>query len=350
MKKGCFFVFLFFLGLPFITYAQNRSIFIEGSSAIAAHQTFFMDNFRMEGTSSGYNIVNARGEAGYIFRFAVSPNFITYDDGTRVPAPPDEPQFVISITLLNNEDSSEVVSFGFLYRDLDEMNEYTQFLFLRAAVNIPNEEVADVVIVSREEEDDSWRNKWLYLRAALNYRITILTLNDNNLIDGTGVYTGTYTNPTAISPMDNRTNALPGMTFGVEVQFLNWMSVEPNLQLTFGETNQFLTAAAGIELKFPIKRINNVVLAPNTAFTFPLSVSPIFDKFPPITWGFGIQVGVRGGNSGALFFDFSCMFSLSNAAIYNPIADLYPNPAIIHYQRSVIGFGIGYKYGFINRK
>ena len=34
----------------------------------------------------------------------------------------------------------------------------------------------------------------------------------------------------------------------------------------------------------------------------------------------------------------------------NPHGDLYPNPKVIHYRRSVIGLGIGYKVGFIDRK
>jgi hypothetical protein len=39
-----------------------------------------------------------------------------------------------------------------------------------------------------------------------------------------------------------------------------------------------------------------------------------------------------------------------DTGINNHYGDLYPTPSVINYNRSVIGLGVGYKIGVINRK
>jgi hypothetical protein len=44
------------------------------------------------------------------------------------------------------------------------------------------------------------------------------------------------------------------------------------------------------------------------------------------------------------------MYILGDAVRGNHLSSLYPNPSVIHYQRSVIGIGIGYKFGLFTRR
>ena len=344
-------IYIILFGASFAAHAQNRSIFIEGTAVNAAQQAFFMDNFSMEGASVGYAIVDDKDSAAYTFRFDVVPNMVEYEDGTQAQAPPDEEQFVIMISFVRNADDSELISFGFPFTELDEMYEFNQYLFLRTAFVIPNEAEAEAQSQTQAlvQEDDAWRNKWLYLRASADFRVTFLVLNDANLIGGSAVYSGPRDDPHPM-PIDNRISALPGATLGIELQFLDWMSIEPNFQVVLGDSDQFLFMALGAELKFPIKAVRNVILAPYGAFSYPLTISPVYFSFPLYTVGGGLQVGIKAGNIGALFVDINYMLSLHNAALYNPHVLHYPNPSIIHYRRSVLGIGLGYKFGFLNRK
>ena len=350
MIKTRYFLLLFvLLGFPFASEAQNRSIFIEGSSGNAQHLTFFMQNFRTEGAGSGYPITEDRVEAGYIFGFNVTPNVITYDDGTQGPPEPDDPQFNIQITLTDNSTNEQIVSFGFPYRALDDMYEYTQFLFLRAAINIPNG-VEEVIV--EEEIDDSWQNQWLYLRFSVDYPITFYRLLGKGLVnDGTSVYIGSYENPDDFTSTDNRTLALPGATVGLQVQFLDWLSLEPFFQAVYNHEVRNFTADVGARLMFPIKSVRNVLIEPYAAFSYPLFYNDEdFSDYPSFAVGAGLQVGIRGGRNGVLFIDLNYLYSFGDAVLINPYGVKYPNPEGIHFQRSVLGLGIGYKFGFIDRQ
>ena len=68
-KIRCFLLFLLLMAISFVANAQNRSIFIEGVAASAQHHAFFLDNFRLEGRASGYDIIDNRADAAYVFRF-----------------------------------------------------------------------------------------------------------------------------------------------------------------------------------------------------------------------------------------------------------------------------------------
>jgi hypothetical protein len=132
------------------------------------------------------------------------------------------------------------------------------------------------------------------------------------------------------------------------------MILEPKVQLGWEYLNDmdFFSIEAGAELKFPLKFMKNVVIAPYGAVSFPVplfSTDSIFDHFPLLGFGGGIQLGIKGGKSGTVFVDVNYMY-YGDVGIYNHYGDLYPNPPVIHYQRSVIGLGIGYKIGFIDRK
>jgi len=170
---------------------------------------------------------------------------------------------------------------------------------------------------------------------------------------GIGLYN---IDPPRVAPINHEIIAMPGATIGVEFQFLNFMSLELNLQLSMGDTrdNLFVNASAGLELKFPIK-LNSIAFVPYAAFIYPLSISPIFSEYPPFAFGAGLQLCAKAGTHGAFFIDVKYTFSLSDAVMHNPYLafdenkQLYPEPPVIHYNRSVIGIGVGYKFGLFDR-
>jgi len=334
----------------------SRSIFFEGSAEKEEHLEFFTVNFKMEAEVLGYYIAENKSDAGYIFKFKVEPNTVLHNDGTRHPAPPDDNQFVIFISLIRNTDDFEILNFNFYFSDLLEMYNYTQTLFLKAAVLIPPADPViqreTVTVLQDRRPDTRWKNKMFYIRASFDYPITFYILQSDGLVGQLGVYKGDYDNPDRVSPEDHKIMAMPGFTFGIETQFLNFMSLEMIAQLSFGDTrnNTFLNASIGTDIKFPLKFFTNFLITPYLGITFPVTVSDVFDKFPILGLGGGLQAGVKSGKNGSIFLDARYMYFIGKAGMSNPYGDLFPNPEVIYYKRQILGFGLGYKFGFIDRR
>jgi len=365
MKKVCFVIILAFIaGFSYaddVVETPNNNIFVEGTASREDHREFFQTNFNMEATALGYAITEDRDKAVYIYRYNVVPNIVMYSDGIQRLAPPDEHQYVIQMSVIRNTDDLEILSYSFPFSDLDEIYEYNQFLFFRASLP-PAEGEEKIVYVA---PDTGWREKWIYLRVSFDYPIAFYVLQPDGLFLGKSIWNGTnIDSPDSFSiPLNHRVNALPGATVGIEIQFLRFMSVEFNFQISMGDTvdNKFLNMAAGAQLKFPLKFADSLMIEPYGAFTYPLNKSDVFTSFPLFLIGGGIQVCTRGGKNGAFFIDVNYMFSLKNAAMKNPYETkstdgsgsteyLFSNPKSIMYNRFVIGLAVGYKYGLFNRK
>lgn len=328
---------------------SNKFIFIEGSADKTEYFEFFMTNFTMEAVGAGYTVTGKKSDAAHTLKFSVSANT---DDKTQVS--PDDNQYIIKISLMRNSDDLEVIVFDFFFSDLEEMFMYNRTLFQNATFNIPpfNEEE----LILERELNSRWKNKWIYIRASFDYPITFYILQGTGLISGIGLYYGDYEKPIRVSPISHEITALPGATLGLEVQFLNFMSLEVNYQFTMGDTrsNTFINMISSVELKFPIK-FEHIILAPFAASSFFLNNSPVFQEYPLFAVGGGFQFCVKGGKRGAFFVDAKYMLSFSEAVMHNPYLvypeanRLYPKPEVIHYNRSAIGIGIGYKVGFFDR-
>jgi hypothetical protein len=359
MKKVYFIAILVFFAA--FSYADdiieppNNNIYVEGTASRADHREFFQINFNMEATALGYTLTDNRGEAGYIYRYNVVPNMVDSGGIERLPSP-DEPQYVIQMSVIRNEDNFEVLSYNVPFTDLDELYEYNQFLFFRS--NLPFAEGEPVYVYP----DTSWRDKWIYLRVSFDYPISFYVLQPDGLFAGKALYKGDINSPDDFSiPLNHRVSALPGATVGVEVQFLNFMSLEVNFQVSLGDTvsNKFLNMAAGAQLKFPLKFANSLMIEPYGAFTYPLKKSDVFASIPPFLIGGGLQVCTKGGKNGAFFIDVNYMFALKNTTMHNQYkikgaSDgtdyLFNKPEVINYKNFVIGLGVGYKFGLFNRK
>ena len=343
MKKTLFSLLLF--SLTFFSFAQNTptgSLYIEGAAQNEDNVTLFTERFTDEATASGYAIAERRGDAAHTFRYIINEITEVTDEETGT-INVNEPE--IKIVIINNSNREEILSFEYFFNDINEMYNYTQFLFQRAAISIPLPRKSDFV-------DISWQNKLFYLRVSFDYPITFYALQPDGLIGGIGVYEGEYSEPNRVSPEDNKVLAMPGATAGFEFQFLNFMSLELNLQFSMGDprNNYFVNLAAGAEVKFPLKFFQHIVIVPYLSFMLPITVSEVFDEFSLFLTGGGIQAGTKGGKNGSFFIDAGFMFSLSKVKMHNPYGELFPEPPVISYNHYILKLAVGYKYGFINRK
>ena len=359
-------VLLFIMAAAPAANAQNSSIYLEGTAVTPEQWSFFMENFGIEAPVLGYTVVSNKAEAAHTIRFNVVPS---YEDPSV--------NYAIWITLISNKDNNEILSFSWLFNELDEMYAYNQLLLNKAVIYIPKDPpeiqtVVETVVETYVEtvyepvvetkiqekyitvpENEDWRNKWLYALASFNYPITFYRLQSDGLIGGIGIYDGDYENPTRVSPLDNRVFALPGLTLGAELQFLNWMSAELDIVLNLGTADNiryFIALTADTAVKFPIKMVKNLLLEPYIALSFPINRPSDFSAFPPVSAGGGIQAGTKVGPAGIIFADLHYIHAIGDAVRINLYGDLYPEPKGIHYRRSVLGIGIGYKYGFLDRK
>jgi len=340
MKKSYFLVF--FLVFTASLFAQTRAdikVNILPVKANAEHAEYFQKNFTMETIGAGYTLAENSNDADYSLALEVKPNMILYDDGTEEQAPPDEKQSVLQVGLIRNEDNIEMVSFAFPFTDVNEMNDFNLYLLYEAMANVPFTKETESIIA---EEDDSWRKKWLYIRASFDYPITFYELLEpSELIDNT------HGEPRVIN-LNHRVSPFPAATLGLELQYLNWMSTEVDFQIYFSDPirNSFIPTIT-IEQKFPIKPGKIFMLEPYLAVSFPMTTTTAVKQFPRWGAGGGFQLGVKGGNMGAFFVDVNFIYFLDNVIMKNPYAGYTPEE--IHYRRYVVGLGIGYKIGLFTR-
>jgi len=358
MKKILFLTIL--LSFAVSSFAQekisNRFVFIDGTADREDHLEFFMKNFNIEAAAAGYTVVDSKRKAAHTVKFTVNLNMSADSDGTLRWAPPEENIYAIEVSLIRNADDFEILVYKFYFNELDEMYEYNNVIFQNALYYIPP--ISEEDLLAARNVDNTWRNKRLYVRGSFDYPITFYKLKGDGLIGGVGLYDGSFDEPFRKSPIDHKILPMPGLTIGVEGQVLDFLSVELNYHLSLGDTksNTFVNMALALEVKYLFKYFDNFVLSPYGAFIYHLRVSPIFNDFPPIAAGVGIQASTKGGRLGAFFIDVKYMLSFTDAVMKNPYLDfpeeqrLYPKPAEIHYARSVIGIGIGYKFGFFDRK
>ncbi|MDR0443147.1 MAG: hypothetical protein LBH44_07065 [Treponema sp.] len=348
MKRTC--VLFIFIFLTVFVFAQSRDdtrVFIPpivGYGPDAGSQAaFFKENFEMETTAAGYSITDSAGNADYLLRLGVRPNLVLYDDGTEEQAPPEEKQFILQINLIRTEDDFEIISFAFPFTELDEMYEYNLYLLYEAMANVPLTKLAGTAPV-----DDRWRNKWLYLRASIDYPITFyaLTMGDKPYLykDAEG------THDPELYHLDNRISPWLAATLGFELQYLNWMSTELNFNLSFSDPmSDALLVSMQIEQKFPIKPSTHFMIEPYAALSFTTNTSTDVIEFPQFGIGGGVQFGVKGGSMGAFFVDVNYIHFLSDVKMKNT-NEHYDKPKEITYTRFVLGLGIGYKIGFFDRR
>jgi hypothetical protein len=338
MKKAAIITLLLFVAG--FTYAQTRDdimIYIPmPTGGTATEQSYFKENFEMETIAAGYATTENSRDADYTLRLEVKPNMVVYDDGTEELAPPEEKQSLLDLRLVRNEDGVEIVSFSFPFTAVEEMYDFNLYLLYQAMANVPLTKLTAIL------DTDHWRNKWLYIRASFDYPITFYALlSPDHVSTSSGAMT-------ADVPLNHEIRPYPGATLGLEFQFLNWMSVEGDFQVTFGDPfTSSLVPVIGFEVKFPLKPSKHFMLEPYVAAMFPATTISEVLQFPRVGIGGGAQLGVKGGSMGAFFVDLNYIHYLGDVVVKSPYTNYTPDR--ITYSRFVIGLGLGYKIGFFNR-
>ena len=348
MRKICsFLIIILVTGSVFAQTREDTSIYIQPVMGSPEQAAFFQENFAMETAAAGYAIADTKREADYSIQLSVKPNMVLYDDGTEEQAPEDEPQFILNLVLIRNEDDIEMVAFSYPFTDVTDMYEFNLYLLYEAMANVPLTKLGDIPI---PEDNNWWRNKWLYVRMTLDYPVvnTHQLLSDG-LWGGAAIYDDTIV-PVRYAPLDHKVRVVPGVTIGVELQFLNWMSGEFDFLLRFGDPMSYtFIPELALSLRFPIKpKTKHFMIEPYIQGALSMNTADHYSSFPSFAAGGGVQFGVKGGDMGAVFAYGSFLYSIGQVITNNTDATL-PKPSQIHWNRYVVSIGVGYKIGFFNR-
>ena len=363
--------YLFLLTIAsYNAHSQSTSIFLEGTATIAAHQSFFMENFIMEAEGFGISFEDNKENAGYTFRFEVEPF--------------DPDQYIIRVNLYSNEDNTRLIFLSRFFTRLEDSYEFNQFLLFQSIIYIPSiqkalrgeiesveqsniiiEEAAEEIIEEKTEEiyeetteesteesmeednvitaiqtperteaaetpaenetssnrrerDDNWRNMSIYIRASADYNI-LPTTNDSNFF---------------------------GATAGVEFRRSGQLSFEPLIKLHLEGPDYAVAMAVGAGFKYPIKLIPYILLEPYGALLYSLTDS-INSTANHFSAGLGFHISIRGGNRSAFFVDLNYFTNFYLDFSNITITSSSPYITEFFYQKPhVFGIGIGYKLGF----
>ena len=339
MKKVC--ALLVFIALAMPLLGQSREdILVHVAPVTAArpdHASFFKQNFDLETSAAGYSLTENIQQADYVLRLDVRPNLVMYDDGFEEPAPPDEPQFLLHVTLEQTEDNVDMVAFSFPFTELEEMYDFNLYLLYQAMATVPLTRLGDIAIL-----DDLWRHKWLYVRGSFDFTIPVNQAPPN-------FFLYTVEDEYDRIPIYDEVMYYPGLTLGIEYHYLNWMSTELILSARFGLPGvSAFNPGLGLQVKFPIKPERNFKISPYVMAQAQLSAPIPAYRIPPYSVGGGVQFGVRGGPSGSIFVDANYMHTIQQVVRRNT-STTHERPAEIKYNRWVISLGIGFKYGFFDR-
>jgi hypothetical protein len=303
-------------------------------------QMFFADNFKMELVGANYAVVGTQEESDYTMSLSITQEVEDgYEDENGVMIA-ERIVNVLSVSLLATKDAREILQFSWAFETLDEMYEWNLHLIYQAMANVPLTKLTGVVDTSH------WRNKWVYLRVSFDYPITFYAVSAEN----TSIYTPNPSKKEDYARLDHQVRPFPGVTLGVEFQFLNWASVEGDFRITFGEPLA-TTFIPSIDLaaKFPVKPARHFMIEPYALVSFPSSTSVNTFEFPTLGLGGGIQLGVKGGEMGAFFVDVNYVHYLGDVITANHFDPSRPEPSRLHWTRFSLSLGAGYKIGFFNR-
>jgi hypothetical protein len=342
MKRYLLTIGLALLALTLAAQSRNDiTVFVPPvTGGVPEQQAFFAENFRMELIGANYTLVENQQDSDYTMALSITQHVEdTYEDenGETVV---DQIVDVLTVSLQDSKDGREILQFSWAFEALEDMYEWNLHLIYQAMANVP------LTKLSGMPDTDHWRNKWLYVRASFDYPITFYAYPEPVAITGNTPSGGGQVD---YSKLDHKVLPFPGVTLGVEFQFLNWMSVEGDFQVNFQDPfSNSLIPSIGLELKFPLKPSKHFMIEPYGIATFPTFTATDTLEFPTLGVGGGAQFGVKGGSMGAFFVDVNYVHYLGKVVTSNNDVSK-PNPPRISWNRFSVGLGIGYKIGFMNR-
>jgi hypothetical protein len=333
------------LPLASLVFSQNRAdttLFIEPiSGGSSADRAFFEDNLKMEISAAGYTIIDDIFDAIYSVSASIAPE----DDG-----------FVLSITLSNVEESREMVTQELFYTKVEESYEVLPFLVWQMLANAPflvteipppppprvyntdtesttnSGKMTPIVnLVNAVPDDDSWKNKWIYLGAKFGVSPRFYTA------------TGEMANAESIT-----------IELGVEssIQVVDFLSVqlEADFSLDSADYQNLPSEPPDVTYRNPIfsfPLLLKGVLKPGRSFLVePYGGAylnlPLTAKIqPPVGgWTAGFDFGVKTGR-GVIFLDFRYSADFGSTKV---------DDRRVEFNRNIVSVTAGYKVGFLNRK
>jgi hypothetical protein len=307
---------------------------------IPEQQIFFADNFKMELMGANYAVVDNQADSDYTMNLSITQEVEeSYQDENGVMMA-ERIINILNVSLLDTEDAREILQFSWAFETLEEMYEWNLHLIYQAMANVPLTKITSVV------DTDHWRNKWVYLRGSLDYPITFYKVSAEN----TSIYLPNPTKAEDHARLDHQVRPFPGLSLGVEFQFLNWVSVEGGFKITFGEPlDTTFIPSIDLALKFPIKPARHFMIEPYGIVSFPATTAANTFQFPTYGLGGGVQLGVKGGEMGAFFVDINYVHYIGDVITANRFDPSRPEPARLRWTRFSLGLSLGYKIGFFNR-
>jgi hypothetical protein len=311
------------------------------TGGIPEQQMFFAENFKMELVGANYAVVDSQDDSDYMMNLSITQEVEESYEDEYGQMMAEQIINVLTVSLLATEDAREILQFSWAFESLEEMYEWNLHLIYQAMANVPLTKLTGVV------DTNHWRNKWVYLRGSFDYPITFYAVNtekNNSIYKTNPVQSEDYTY------LSHQILPYPGATLGIEFQFLNWMSIEGDFQVSFGEplATTFIPSIQ-VALKFPIKPSRHFMIEPYGLVSFPTTTAAETYEFPFFGAGGGVQLGVKGGEMGAFFVDVNYIYFIGDVVTGNNFDKNRPEPARLYWHRFSIGLAVGYKIGFFNR-
>jgi hypothetical protein len=303
---------------------------------------FFAENFKMELVGANYAVVDSQADSDYSMNLAITQDVEdAYVDETGAEVA-GQIINILTISLQDSKDGREILQFSWAFETLEEMYEWNLHLIYQAMANVP------LTKLTAAPDTNHWRNKWIYVRASFDYPITFYANPDPLAIQEPASNASPGSQP-AWDVLDHKVLPFPGLTLGAEFQFLNWMSVEGDFQINFGDPiSTTFIPAINVALKFPLKPSKHFMIEPYGIVTFPTPTTTGTLSFPKLGVGGGIQFGVKGGSRGAFFVEANYVHYIGKVETKNTDT-VKTEPSTIKWSRFSVGLGIGYKVGFFNR-
>jgi hypothetical protein len=311
MRKNIFILALLFC-CGFSLAAQSHSgasIYVSpvtGNGSKPEDNSLFYRQLTSELTGQDFKMANTQNGADFSLIGTLAP----YGGG----------QYVFHLGLQDNKTAEVTVEGELLYGTADDINHLFPVLVSSLLYTIP--EAAPV-------KNDEWRNKWLYFGAAAIW-------TPRFYLGGVNRYF--------------LQSILGG--FSVEFHFLNFMSFETGAELAVDRVNlsdtdfyQNPILEVPLLFKYVIMQGSLFMFEPyaGAQINIPFLDKPYTTRPPLFSGVAGFQSGVKAG-PGAVFFDMRLAIDFGKLILKSSVPDL---PA---YQRLIFHFGLGYKYGILQRK
>jgi hypothetical protein len=360
-RVGCemkrFMFGMIFLSSSILAFSQNRAdttLYVEPiTGGSPSDRTFFEENLKMEVSAAGYNLIDDLLDAIYSISSSIAPE----DDGN-----------VLSVTLSNVAESREMVTQELFFVRPEESYEVLPFLVWQMLANAPflvteappppppppptvvntdsggAARMAPIVnLINAVPDDDTWKNKWIYLGARFGPSLHFYMTGSNSFNKDVDIQS--FTVETGLE---------------ASVQILDFLSVQTEVVFSmdnadYRDLNDRLSAKVdhlynAAYIYFPL--IVKGVLKPGRTFLLEPYGGAYLSaglggeiNLPVGGWLAGADFGFKVG-TGVLFIDLRYATDFPDSTVSGGSA----YSGLVEFRRHTATVSAGYKIGFLNRK